>query len=90
MSAREGKICGASLEIAVIINDWRAKVLEGLETALMLWETCCVPSLLHGASTWVEMSSETEKTLNKLQCWFVRLVLQIGPGAPLSALTISC
>ena len=86
VSAREGKIRGACLEIAVIINDWRAKVLGGLETALMLWETCCVPSLLHGASTWVEMSSETEKTLNNLQCWFVRLVLQIGPGAPLSAL----
>ena len=32
------------------------------------------------------MNSETEGKLNNIQCWFVCLVLQIGPGAPLSAL----
>ena len=46
--SREGKIRGACLEIAVIINDWRAERLGGMETALMLWERCCIPSMLHG------------------------------------------
>ena len=57
-----------------------------METALLLWEACCLPSLLHGAGTWTEMSGETERRLNSLQEWFLRLVLQVGPGAPLPSL----
>ena len=37
---------GACIEITQIVNDWRAKVVGGFETALLLWELCCVPSLL--------------------------------------------
>ena len=36
VSAREGKIRGACLEIAKIVNDWRAKVPGGMATALVL------------------------------------------------------
>ena len=32
------------------------------------------------------MSALTEKKLNSLQQWFVRLILQVGPGAPLASL----
>jgi hypothetical protein len=86
VAAREGKVRGAALEISQIINDWRAQAVGGMETALMLWESCCVPSLLHGAGTWVDMSAATENKLNDLQRWFLRLVLQVGPGAPKAAL----
>ena len=79
---REGKIKAVCREIANIVNDWRSRAVGGMEAALQLWEACCVPSLLHGAATWVEMSAATELKLNKLQNWFVRLVLQVGPGAP--------
>ena len=82
VSAREGKIRGACLEVAQIVNDWRSHIAGGMVTASLLWEVCCVPSLLHGAGTWVEISSETEPRLNKIQQWFWRLVLQVGPGAP--------
>ena len=34
----------------------------------------------------MNQSATTEKHLNSLQQWFVRLVLQVGPGAPLSSL----
>jgi hypothetical protein len=57
-----------------------------LETALLMWEACAIPSLLHGAGTWVEITPATERTLNSLQQWFLRLVLQVGPGAPLASL----
>ena len=57
-----------------------------METAILLWEACCIPSLLHGAGTWVEMSETTETKLNSLQQWFVRLILQVGPGAPRASL----
>ena len=69
-----------------IVNDWRLRVAGGMATASMLWEACCIPSLLHGAGTWVQMSAKTEKKLNNLQFWFLRLVLQVGPGAPNAAL----
>ena len=32
----------------------------------------------------------TEKKLNSLQHWFLRLVLQVGPGAPLASLLWDC
>ena len=70
VESREGKIQGACLEIAKIVNDWRSKIVGGMETALMLWEVCCIPSLLHGAGIWTKISSKTEKQLNRCQNWF--------------------
>ena len=86
VEASEPKIRGAGLEAASIVNDWRCQVAGGMDTAALLWEACCVPSLLHGAGTWVQMSKATEKRLNSLQNWYLRLVLQVGPGTPTAAL----
>ena len=86
VESREPKIRGAGLEAAALVNDWRSQVAGGMDTAALLWEACCVPSLLHGAGTWMEMSKKTEKQLNSLQYWFLRLILQVGPGTPNAAL----
>ena len=86
VEAREGKINGATQEIVEIVNDWRSRGVGGMESALILWEACVVPSLLAGAGTWVEMSTVTENKLNGFQLKFVSLVLQVGPGAPLASL----
>ena len=86
VDSRTGKIKAAGMEIAQIVNDWRSQAVGGMETAILLWEACCIPSLLHGAGTWVEMSGPTETKLNSLQQWFVRLILQVGPGAPRASL----
>ena len=83
---REAKIKGAALEIANIVNDWRSEAAGGMNTALLLWESCVIPSLLQGAGTWVEIAPKTVKKLNGLQNWFTRLILQVGPGAPLASL----
>ena len=85
--AKEGKIRAAGLEIASIVEDWRSQAAGGMEVAILLWEACCVPSLLHGAATWLEVSKQTIKRLNSIQQWFLRLMLQVGPGTPLAALT---
>ena len=87
IDAREGKIRGACLEIALIVNDWRSQAVGGMESALLLWEACCLPSLLHGAGTWMEISTKSEQRLNALQRWFVRLIYQVGPGAPIASLS---
>ena len=86
IEAKEGRIKAAALEIATVVNDWRCRGAGGLDTASMLWEACCIPSILHGAGTWVEMGPRSTRRLNKLQNWFIRLVLQVGPGTPLPAL----
>ena len=86
VAAREGKIKGACLEITMIVNDWRSRMVGGMETALLLWEACCIPSLLHGAGTWVDISETTIKKLNQIQCWYLRLALQVGQGAPRASL----
>ena len=83
---REGKIRGACLEIGQIINDWRSQAVGGMDTALLLWEVCCIPSLLHGAGTWTDITEATEKKLNSIQNWYFRLIYQIGPGASLPSL----
>ena len=83
---RDGKVRGAGLEIAQIVNDWRSHLVGGVMTAVTLWERCCVPSLLHGAGTWVEITPETVKRLNATQQWYWRLIFQVGPGSPLSSL----
>ena len=57
-----------------------------MESALLLWQACCLPSLLHGAGTWTEISVKTENRLNAIQRWFVKLIYQVGPGAPLASL----
>ena len=87
VGAREGKIRGACLEIVQIVNDWRTQAVGGMETALVLWEGCCIPSLLNGAGNWIGISAATEKKLNQLQYYFLRLALQVGPGASLAALS---
>ena len=86
VAARVGKIKAAGLEITQIVNDWRAQAVGGMETALLLWESCCISSFLHGAGTWVEISGQTEKQLNSIQNWFIRMILQVGRGAPKASL----
>merc|ERR1719509_542175 len=86
IAAREGKIKGAALEVLDIVNDWRARAAGGLEVAIMLWESCCIPSLLYGAGSWVNITAGSVARLNKLQNWFLRMALQVGQGAPLTAL----
>ena len=46
-----------------MVEDWRSQVVGGMESALTMWEACCVPSLLHGAGTWVEITPAAERAL---------------------------
>ena len=86
IEAKEGKIKAACMEIAAVVEDWRSQVVGGMDSALVMWEACCVPSLLHGAGTWVEITPAAERRLEALQNWFVRLILRVGPGCPAASL----
>ena len=82
IEAKESKIKAACLEIADIIQDWRSQAIGGIDSALLMWEACCIPSLLTGAGTWVNITPAAERRLEALQHWFLRLVLRVGPGCP--------
>ena len=56
------------------------------EKQMVKWLGQTISSILHGAASWMELSKRTIRRLNKLQNWFMRLVLQVGPGTPLPAL----
>ena len=82
VAAKEGKIKAACIEVANIVNDWRTEIVGGLETAMISWEACIIPSLLHSCSTWTQISRATENRLNIVQRWFVRLILQVQQSTP--------
>ena len=73
------------LEIINKVNDWRSQLVRGVDTALLLWDACIIPSLLYGTGTWLEISATREKRLYPLQQLFLRLILHIGPRATLAS-----
>ena len=50
--------------------------------AKTLWEGAIVPSLLHGAGTWVCSSKETDTLCEELQLLFWRTIYQVPKGTP--------
>jgi hypothetical protein len=68
------------------VHDYRALRVGGFLTGLLLWESCCIPSLIYNCSTWVGMGREEEKVLNQSQDFFLRLMWATGPGSPRVAL----
>ena len=71
---RESKTRRASFEIVNIVKDYRAQLVGGFQTGLVLWESCVIPSLLYNCSTWVEVGREEEKALTDQQDYFLRLL----------------
>ena len=71
---------GAALEIAAIVDDWRSHLVGGFVSGFLLWESCCVSSLLHNSGSWVNLLGQAEKRLESLQVWFLRLLLRQGPA----------
>ena len=81
IQARAGKLRRASSEIMNIVKDYRAQRVGGFTTALLLWESCAIPSLLYNCSTWVGMGRKEEEALAEVQDFYMRLALGAGPGA---------
>ena len=57
------------------------QAVGGCQSALDLYESCLIPSLLTNAGTWVEISEEAIKMLDRVQDNFGRVLLAL----PLSA-----
>ena len=81
IQARAGKLRRSSYEILNIVKDYRAQRIGGFYTAILLWESCAVPSLLYNCSTWIGIGRKEEEALAEIQDFHMRLILGSGPGA---------
>ena len=77
---RKGKISSATNEIIVVINNWRSTFSGGMESAILMWEQCIIPSLLNGCGNWTKMCEKSVKILNDIQNLFLLKALQMGQG----------
>ena len=69
-------------EIKAVVDDARAEAVGRLTVGFTIWETAVIPSLLHGAEVWTEISKKTLKMLEKIQLKYLRLVTGVGTGCP--------
>jgi hypothetical protein len=84
---RKGKIKGAIYLTKQVIETIQMQAIGGMMAAKQLWERAIVPSLLHGAGTWVGISPEAEKMCEELQELFWRVMLQVPRSTPKVMLT---
>ena len=82
VSDRSGKIKGAIMEVAAVMEDMRMQVVGGLMGAWDLWNHALIPSLLNNCGTWTEMSSTTSIKLEELQNLFLRRMLRVPVSIP--------
>ena len=64
-------------EIRTIIDDLGSKVVGGIVTGLILWDSCTLQFLIHNSSTWMEMRKKDVDELIKLQNLFLNTLLGV-------------
>ena len=85
INKREGLAKEAIFEIKNIVEDCRSKVIGGIKTGLLLWESCIIPFLLFNSSTWLLIKQSDIDRLSKLQNLFLSTLLQ-AQKAPIFSL----
>jgi hypothetical protein len=83
---RESKIRGAVYELRALTEDYRMQAVAGCQSAIDLYESCLIPSLLTNAGTWVEISDEAISMLDAIQDTFGRALLALPISAPRASL----
>ena len=79
---RTGKVKGAIFLTKTIIETYQMQGIGAMAAAKTLWEGAIVPSLLHGAGTWICSSEETDLLCEELQLLFWRTMFQVPKGTP--------
>ena len=79
---RTGKVKGAIYELGVLIEDIRMQAVGGIDTAIELYESSIVPSLMANSATWMDIRKDTEDKLDAIQDLFGKVVLQMPQSTP--------
>ena len=77
INKRVGLVKKAIFEIKYIVEDCRSNVSGGIQTGLLIWESCIVPFLFNNCSTWYRIKDSDIKRLIKLQNLFLNVLLGI-------------
>ena len=86
VNERMGRVKAAIREVVSVVEDFRMQMVGGSMSAFDLWEAAVLPALLYNSETWVEITQNTVDNLEKLQHYFVRLLLQVPESTPKPAL----
>jgi hypothetical protein len=86
ISDRAGKIKGATFETLSIIEELRMQAVWGMMAAWELWERAMVQSLLAGAGTWMGIATMEIERLDKMQDFFLQVMLRVPESCPRIAL----
>ena len=79
---RTGKVKGAIYELGVLIEDIRMQAVGGIDTAIELYESSIVPSMMANSATWMDIRKDTEDKLDAIQDLFGKAVLQMPQSTP--------
>ena len=79
---RTSKVKGSIYELRSLIEDFRMQAVGGMQSAIDLYESCIVPSLLTNCGTWTEITKKEESLLDDCQDIFCRAVLQVPVSSP--------
>jgi hypothetical protein len=90
ISAREGKVKAAILELKSVCEDYRMDVVGGMLAAIDLFNVCIVSSLLSNSGTWIGIKLKSIERLDALQNMFVCQLLHLPPSTPRVALRAIC
>ena len=83
---RLGLIRGAMYETSAIMEDYRLQAVGGMSGAWTIWERAICPKLLNNCGTWVGVSKDTIKSLNKTQNNFLKTIYSCPSSTPVPAL----
>ena len=64
---RLGLVKKSIFEIKSVVEDCRSQMVGGIQTGVLLWESCLIPFLLYNSSTWMEIRTSALEILSKLQ-----------------------
>ena len=66
VEGRAGRFKGAVFEIRSVIEEFSMQAMGGMMASKTLLERALLPSLLHGAGNWIQMTKKTEDDCDNL------------------------
>ena len=65
------------MEIKHVIEDCRSMIIGGIQTGMLLWNSCLDPLLFNNSSTWIQISNNDINRLFKIQNLFLNMLLGV-------------
>ena len=67
----------AIFEIKHLVEDCRSSIVGGINSGLLLWNSCIIPFLYGNSSTWMDISANDINRLVKIENLFLNMLLNV-------------